>query len=53
MSFDIRWDLLDDSEASRLKDLINLKFETSERPDFLGKLKVLQSLVVLPSDNSP
>jgi hypothetical protein len=40
MSFDIRWEVLDEVEASRLKDLINSKFETSERPDFLGKLKV-------------
>jgi hypothetical protein len=40
MSFDIRWDLLDESESRRLMALMNEGFKDMERPDFLGHLQV-------------
>lgn len=40
MSFDIRWDLLDESESWRLMALMNQGFKEIERPDFLGQLQV-------------
>ena len=40
MSFQIDWDLLDSNESLKLKDFMNSRFESIERPDFLGPLHV-------------
>lgn len=41
MSFAIKWDLLKDGqEEQRLKDFLNEKFASIERPDFLGIISI-------------
>ena len=43
MSFQINWDLLADGvEANKLKEFINERFQTEERPLFLGEIQVTE-----------
>ena len=40
MSFDIKWNLLDSNDSLKLKEFMNSRFESIERPDFLGPIYV-------------
>jgi hypothetical protein len=40
MSFDIKWNLLDSNDSLKLKEFMNSRFESIERPEFLGPIHV-------------
>ena len=43
MSFDLKWDKIDESSAKTAKNFLNLYFENlQDKPDFLGKLEILE-----------
>jgi hypothetical protein len=47
MSFDIKWNLLDSNDSLKLKEFMNSRFESIERPDFLGPIYVSVLLLII------